>query len=53
MVSQQTSVRPGFAMPEGFFQDVWLMKTSTHPCDVDENLWPNPQHRVDDNVEVQ
>lgn len=22
-------------------------------CDVDENLWPNPQHRVDDNVEVQ
>ncbi len=21
-------------------------------CDVDENLWPNPQHRVDDNVEV-
>ncbi len=28
MTSQQTSVRPGFAMPEGFFQDVWLMKTS-------------------------
>ncbi len=22
-------------------------------CGVDENLWPNPQHRVDDNVEVQ
>ncbi len=28
MTSQQTSVRPGFAMPEGFFHDVWLMKTS-------------------------
>ncbi len=28
MTSQQTSVRPGFAMPKGFFQDVWLMKTS-------------------------
>jgi len=28
MTSQQTSVRPGFAMPEGFSQDVWLMKAS-------------------------
>ena len=28
MTSQQTSVRPGFAMPEDSSQDVWLMKAS-------------------------
>ena len=28
MTSQQTNVRPGFAMPEDSSQDVWPMKTS-------------------------
>ncbi len=40
MTSPQTSVRPGCLANENI------------NCDVDENLWPNPQHRVDDTVEV-
>lgn len=50
--SQETNVRPGFAMPEDFFSKISLANENIH-CDVVENLWPNPQDRVDENLEVQ
>lgn len=37
---------------EGLANPRCLANENIH-CDVDENLWPNPQHRVDDNIEVQ
>ena len=42
---------PGFAMPEDSSQDVWANE-NIH-CDEDENLWSNPQDRVEGNIEVQ
>jgi hypothetical protein len=48
MTSHQTSVRPGFA--RRFFLSC-LDKENIN-CDVDENLWPNPEDRVDGNIEV-
>ncbi len=53
MTSQEeTNVRPVFAMPEDFFFPRCLTNDNIH-YDVDENLWPNPQDRVDKNIEVQ
>ena len=49
MTSRQTSVWPGFA--QRFFPRS-LANENIH-CDVDENLWPNPQDRVEGNTEVQ
>ncbi len=52
MTSQEeTNVRPVFAMPEDFFPRC-LTNENIH-YDVDENLWPNPQDRVDKNIEEQ
>ncbi len=53
MTSQgETNVRPVFAMQEDFFSPRCLTNENIH-YDVDENLWPNPQDRVDKNIEVQ
>ncbi len=48
MTSQETNARAGFAMPEDFFPSC-LTNENIH-YDVDENLWPNPQDRVDKNI---
>ncbi len=50
MTSQEeTNVRPVFAIIEDFFQDVYVTNENIH-YDVNENLWPNPQDRVDKNI---
>ncbi len=51
MTSQETNVRPVFAMQEDVFPRC-LTNENIH-YDVDENLWPNPQDRVKKNIEVQ
>ncbi len=52
MTSQEeTNVRPVFAILGDFLQDL-LANENIH-YDVDENLWPNPQDRIDKNTEVQ
>ncbi len=52
MTSQEkTNVRPVFAIIEDFFQDVYVTNENIH-YDVDGNLWPNPQDRVDKNSAV-
>ncbi len=48
MTSQETNVRPVF----GRSFPRCLANDNIH-YDVDENLWPNPQDRVDKNTEVQ
>ncbi len=52
MMPAMSNVTPLFAIPEELFQDLLLIKSIIH-YDVDENLWPNPQDRVDKNTEVQ
>ncbi len=44
MTSQETNVRPEFAIPED---------NKNIYCDEDENLWPNPQDEIHENKEVQ
>ncbi len=51
MTSQETNVRPGFAITEDLFP-IYLANDNIR-YDVDENLWPNPQDRVDKNIEEQ
>ncbi len=51
MTSQETNVRPVFAIREDFFPRIYLDENIHY--DVDENLWPNPQDRVDKKIEVQ
>ncbi len=48
---EETNVRPVFAIPGDFFKRS-LANENNH-YDVDKNLWPNPQDRVDNNTEVQ
>ncbi len=52
MMRTVTNVRPVFAMPEDFFSPRCLTNENIH-YDVDENLWPNPQDGVEENIEVQ
>ncbi len=42
----------GLYLPyQKIFYKIFSIKSIIH-YDVDENLWPNPQHRVDKNIEV-
>ncbi len=48
MMPAMSNVRPVFAIPEECFQDPFANENIHY--DVDENLWPNPQNRVDENI---
>ncbi len=49
MMCKMINVRPVFALPKKKKKSKCLTNENIH-YDVDENLWPNPQDRVDKNI---